>query len=465
MFSPHEKRHYPYHRERIDTKNEFNMASHPILTPGMQIESITGGGEGTIGCFARKTVSPNELVVLSNSHVLFGDTLGVSGPFKIYHPNVGSTCCRGWNIGKTVGQYSNSNHTVRSSYSFQGESGTNKGSDVDCAIATIDGDVSFNNNVPKIGMITGVPPAGSLGVAAGDRVRKVGITTGLTSGKILDLSHLNGKDASNNQPLNPVLCPIQISGGGIEDELAGAFPNINFFVILPDDGKADFVGGGDSGAAVVNDARQVIGLIFRKIILDARRRVLFKLTDPKFNKIKTLGVACPIHPVLNQMKIEIPPNFSRTVPSQGTSLEWQQQIIYYDNLDKVRKTLLQSKNGKLLLGLMRRHRPECMKMIMSNMTAEMYWQTVQGPAYVAHFVRNIEDSSHKIPGSINNVSQEKVVNMMKSLLLEHGSDRLKLDIIKYGLPFIENFNGIDDVWTFHEMLEKINLNSPELEQK
>lgn len=452
-----------YQTVAISHKAGQFTAGHPVLTPGAQIESITKGGEGTLGCFARYTPD-NRIVILSNSHVLFGDTIDTEGPFETYYPTAGTTCCRGWEVGKTIGRYTNSNHLISSSYMLDGSRITEKGSDVDCAISAVSSDVSFTNNIPQIGMISGTPAAGTLGVKSGDVVSKFGITSGLTSGKIADLSHLLGQDSSG-QPLPPEICPARIAGG-LDDELAGAFPNINFFVVIPDNGKTDFVRPGDSGSVVVNSSLQVIGLVFRQITMGPETREFFKLTDPSYNNIKTLGAVCPIGPILTRMQIQIPPNFTRTVPAADTSVEWQDRVRYMTALEKLQENFSHGRNSKLFLLLLMRHRVECTKFILHNREAGMLWQRFQGPSFIAHFIKNVEDSNHVIPSVINGISQRKVLFRLKELFIEYGSENLKKDITRFGGRLFDEFPGIENVWEVPELLEKENwLLNPVIAEK
>lgn len=189
---------------------------------------------GTIGCLAELAVVGSPIVALSCEHVLLAGqaTLGVKTGQPKY---VISCCCCTYNeIG-----------TVFSAI---------KNDEVDCAVIRLDEDIVEEvgtggtlNEVEEIGTLTGVAQA-----VCFERVRKRGRTTELTEGEVVDVLY------ESNQVLVHPTAP------------------------------ATFADRGDSGAVLVNDADQVVGLLWAT---DAATR--------------TKGVANHIGPVMGEMNIRI----------------------------------------------------------------------------------------------------------------------------------------------------------------
>ncbi len=131
------------------------------LKPGLQVtRKNNSGGGGTLGCFARVVGQPNKIVLLSNSHVLYGPSAGADT--KIGQPEVSCCCCHV--IGKNRGNGKNAFNKVKVEVSHpsmpSGE--IHEGSEIDCAAAVVNNKRPFTNESEFYGMITGTPPAGTL---------------------------------------------------------------------------------------------------------------------------------------------------------------------------------------------------------------------------------------------------------------------------------------------------------------
>ena len=196
----------------VSEAESANATKYRPLKGGSQITNglVVDGGiaVGTLGCMVQiaKKVDPY-IALLSNHHVMFA---------------------QGGAIGSSIGQALLSEGTVGTVIH-----GEEDGEELDYALAKLSALVDGTNHVLDIGDLTGFGNA-----YIGQRVRKAGRTTGLTTGQITKIGLV--ADASSCRYTGLTMCE--------------GFPKINPHGIFSDHG--------DSGSVVVNDARQVVGLLW-----------------------------------------------------------------------------------------------------------------------------------------------------------------------------------------------------------
>jgi hypothetical protein len=440
-----------------------------IYTPGMLIENPAQSGTvdyGSIGCFAKTRA--NETVLLSCAHVLFGD-MTLMTKVKIYSPPSGSTCCRHSHIATTLGTWQGGFDPPVTVIADDEPTNPYEGYETDCAIAELEPDINYSNEIPKIGMISGTPPDGSSGVverpawgtkpsdehvvrfySQGSRKVNYGVILKPTATG----SYVSG---AARVPLDPLVWPKPALDKST-DAARNALPNIGQFMVMPcpapteslddyletnDDGKKfqrrgrklTFGAGGDSGSVVVNYKNQVIGLL-------CRANPNFKPPLNEYDKydewiaVSGVGFLNPIRKVLKLLNIEIPPNLAATTLSAGT--------VYFDfgrpgaeemaeerGRQRAAEALRQSRLGRLLLGKIEQHRLEARRIVQGHRQAMVIWQRNQGPAFVKHCLDNLRDPKRMIPTSINGVAREQMLRAMAGVLLRYGSDKLRRDIERY----------------------------------
>lgn len=189
------------------------------INPGASVAHINVTS-GTLGCFVED--GNGEVYILSNNHVLAdlnraqsGDNILQPGP---YYQGV------------------NPKDTVASLYNFKAINHQEM-NDIDAAIAKVSPSININTNIPQLGRIN--TKNGKIENKV--KVRKVGKTTGLTTGIIEDKSftfklHLTQKNKNLTVFSNQIV-----------------ITSTNY---LPFSDK------GDSGSLIVNEENQPIGLLF-----------------------------------------------------------------------------------------------------------------------------------------------------------------------------------------------------------
>ncbi len=177
---------------------------------------------GTFGCLVRKKDDDETLYILSNSHVLADEGTGAVGD-RVIQPG---KCDGGAAPGDVIAELS---QWIPFQFTSTGYPNT-----VDAAIAKVKNKASVTSAIRLIG----VPTGASNRVRRGMRVQKTGRTTDYTQGIIQDINY---RMAHN----------YKIPGGG------SGRVGLQDLVLC-----TRFTDGGDSGSAVLDMNKRIVGLHF-----------------------------------------------------------------------------------------------------------------------------------------------------------------------------------------------------------
>lgn len=363
-----------------DERAGVDSGRYRPLRGGIQIDN--GGGYGTLGCFAKRN-SDGAWVALSNWHVMVQDA--TTTDLRIAQPETGCCCCC---VTGYIGKVADSKI----------------GDTVDCAIATLDADVAKVHDIVDVGTVDGSGAA-----VVGDKVRKRGRTTGLTTGTIKDVA----TDSANSD----------------------AFLT-NQILIETDPGVPDFILKGDSGSALVNEDNEVVGLMCR---IRGHN-----------------GIANPIADVLSALKINIP--VADTGARAVDRLEPKAAASIQGGRIRDWETLLQTEaEARHPLGLLvGRHRDEIWDLIQHNREVGLRWQRAQGPAYVAAFERTTRTIGYRVPDEIAGVSRTELFLAMAVALERNGSPALRADLRAEAIGWIPRLQRCDTaeaLWREYQVMK------------
>jgi hypothetical protein len=440
------------------------------LKPGIQVTRKGTEGGGTLGCFARVVGQPNKIVLLSCSHVLYGPSAGAD--HKIGQPDVSCCCCHV--IGKNRGDRKNNFNkvSVRVSHPSMPSDEIWDGSEIDCAAALVNNKRPFTNESEFYGMITGAPPAGTLGASAGDSVEKVGSETGHTKGKIVEFTTVSTYLSGGTGTVDPILFFKSLLSPDAAS--TGAQAMINQLVVIPDPDPAnpslptDFGAPGDSGAVVINSAtKQVIGMLNHVIGMSPRTRREFEpfmKTPPFPPHVGSLGIVSPIGPALASLGVEIVNNMFGTVTTSGPVLEVppgvqrrREEVIALDaTLRDLESEMRQKKLGQEILKKIAEHRPEVTARFHDTRAVMDAWRHGQGPTFSVHCVRSFKDHHYLIPSEVNGVTPVALAKKMARVFKTYGSDRLRSDIEDYESLVLEWIAGCNSVWQLVDRMRKLD---------
>ncbi|MEM9195815.1 MAG: hypothetical protein AAGF12_42005 [Myxococcota bacterium] len=250
------------------------------------------------------------------------------------------------------------------------------------------------------------------------------------------------------------------------DASAGMLPSAYSLWILPrpkpehpDDYRKDYpplkeepfgFDHGDSGSIVIDHRNRIIGMVIRKAPFNAEHM----LAEPTHRKTpearamvgQSLGIATPIYSILDHLNVTIPfstskPVFEGTVaPTRGEpayisvrGLRNETELAAHrQGIRRLREGLLRSRRGRLLVGLIGRHRAEVRWLFKTVRAISAAWRELEGPAFYHHALRSVADSEHAVPQAINGVSRQRLLDVLVPRVRAHASPTLARDLDRYG---------------------------------
>lgn len=359
------------------------------LAGGTKVFSSRSFAEaGTMGCIAIDNES-DSAVLLSNYHILMinGETRGhqVAQP-KFY---CDKSPCRCGEVAKIE----------------RGEWGGD--ANVDAAIATLTGkhQEKWTNEVLELGAITDFPldndgkPVNP--PVPGDTVFKRGMSTSLTEGLIIEVG---GED-------DEIEVGYVIKNGTTTKKFKGQIK------IGPKNIDKPFTRKGDSGAVIVNDLNQVIGLHFAdNEVRDENNKVVSDAFESYAN---------PIWDVIKALNIYI--------PDTGTllSMPLNQTVAHEDIMEKLETTIEQHPDGRMLIEAFRQHGDEILELVNTDREVTVAWHRCKGPSFVAHVLERARNPEYEIPTTIEGISYQRTLSKMSVVLEKKGSHELAAAIEQY----------------------------------
>lgn len=363
------------------------------------------GAYGTLGWFAR--LADNSLVILTNKHVLYDETLAtdtsVNKAAQAFYSK--SCCCECGVVGQSIIGIKNNT--------------------VDCAIATINGDIGTslritNDSTTQVFKVTGTAQA-VIGNA-----KKIGARSIFTKGQIVhigDAAAAVTDSAGTTIVVHPdQLIIIPAAGETYEHE----------------NGKKAFSNGGDSGSAILDDNNKMVGLLWGG---DASSNSVKLTFANNIDKVVTAltnsghAITIAVSPDGGEKHFSSARK-SRTPQHSQPSLAGLQQMV-----------------PKQWSDLIARHRPEVMRLINHSKKTGTVWQRFQGPAFVVHFMNSMNDPAYIIPAEIKQVSFTKLLIKMAEILTECGSQALRKSIADRGLSVIA---AADEVSCVKDFISKLS---------
>lgn len=214
---------------------------HRPLVCGLQIQNFDDDDRqgvlsqgliviGTLGCFVNLPDGSSGL--LSNNHVVAGENRGFRGQDRILQPGSGTHQPQ-----DQIGLLEEFVDLVPSPFGDTFVNGRAILNDIDAGVVRLDTGVVFRQRYLASRNL--IAPSGLARARVGDRVFKVGRTTGLTFGEVTDVATIVGP-----VPYDPGLCWFRRS------------------LTIEGLNGTQFSDRGDSGSAIVRTNGQVVGLLY-----------------------------------------------------------------------------------------------------------------------------------------------------------------------------------------------------------
>lgn len=356
------------------------------LRGGTQMTSASSCRVGTLGFICRiDEPPPNRIVAVTTHHVLFY-SLNEEDPTARAGQPTGqpsfSGCCKGVFGGYLKGY---------------------RDATMDAAIIKLDAKMEYYPQIEGIGPLAGshdITPAEAQTLAYS--VSKRGRTTRLTGGTIQGIGVVSASGSPSN-----------------------------YMVIKPNaaaSGTATFADYGDSGAAIVNDNKEVVGMLFGMASLTA-------------GQAQTgWGFAWAIKDIVDRFDADglelIVENSTtqddkRTVavrpddPVEDLATEASQPAAI---IQQIEGDLALSEIGRILMTLWSRHSTELTKLVNTNRRVAARWHRLGGPVLLQSALLSAYDRALTLPGMIVGRSPDDCLHDILDLFEQYGSPSLQQDI-------------------------------------
>jgi hypothetical protein len=251
-------------------------------------------------------------------------------------------------------------------------------------------------------------------VAMGNPVFKVGRRTGRTEGKV-----------------NAVHAPFLFGGVLYHDviEIEGVSMQAGTSNC---GGALRFADKGDSGSALVNAQRDLVGLVHS---IDRTR--------------PNITYASHIQPVLKALAVVVPITEQNPVHGNpaavGMGGDALATVAGPDRRAELRGAFLATETGRELAAEIERHRREVVRLVNHVRRVTIAWHRSQGPAFLNRAIANARDPGEPIPHEIAGISRERLLETMADTLSAHGSPELAAAIARRREEAIARAAAIEDL--------------------
>ena len=397
-----------------------DLAKYRPITGGIEIAiKPTSPGPilvGTLGCLATD-LTDSKTVLLTNFHVI-GSTAGT----EIIQPANG--------VVDVIAKVKRGKMSPT----------------IDAAIAEIDsGWATTGDEINGLFLNMSNHVVGVADPVSGMRVFKVGRTTGLTIGKIVD--------ADVSTPIT-FLPPIGT-------RLFNKFMLIQCTQMsscccctCEVGSSAKFSDHGDSGSAVVSEQHMVLGLVVGSTddeTLACRMTEIEAQLNILVNRVNMPNV-----PAVHPTSALAPPLVASAISGAATVPNVALARAEDDTVwAAMQRRMSESALGREVGEHVRFHLHEVVGLVNHHRPVMVAWQRVQGPSFLAQWMDGVRNPSQPVPKEVDGVTINAALLKLAAVLKSHGSTALRQSIDTYGLRLMDL---LDRSATVDELIE--NLNDP-----
>ena len=353
------------------------------LRGGIQVMGSQFSGAGTLGIICRvDEAAPRRIVALTCHHVLFSSASTEVAELTVGQPTPDDSvtkCCRGI-FGTFLKGY--------------------RDSTMDAAAVRFELGTEYYAQQEDIGVVTGDHAITTAEAATLTyNVRKRGRTTRLTGGMVqaLHLTDTSGDTGFMGIRGNPP------TGSG----------------------TGTFADHGDSGSGVLNDAGEVVALLYAAGLTPGAADAGWGYAWP-FEDVKARFAADGLDLIV---EVSAAPD-TKVVTQVGAAaplVEGEAPAV----ARKVKRNLSDSGIGRALTTFWMRHSVELNRLVNKNRRVMTRWHRTGGPALFQVGVRSVYDPQRPLPSDIAGRSTDECLNAVLDLFDQYGSASLRDDIRAY----------------------------------
>jgi hypothetical protein len=332
---------------------------------------------------------------------------------------------------------------------------------IDLNLGTDDPGTTQHENL----MIADVRNADNDSSIIGKRVYKVGRATGKTAGIVRSVASTVQTPSDPNDSTSPLVdAPLLIE---IDYDTSSPDGSTNCI------GNARFAEGGDSGSVVLDENRNIIGLI-----AIGPTKASEQLPPPK----KWPAWACHIVPVLDLLGICVPtsggtshgstlatdgsgltrgprsvpvagspPGFDfsgATIVAPGLHAEHDLPVITGEQRSRMllfRDAMCSTAKGRELHDSFVHVRRELGYLVRNSRPVKVVWHRTHGPAFFAHILNHLKGDEESVPLEIGGVSRAEFLTRMGTVLEARGSNPVREAIRLWRSELLEILSTATDV--------------------
>jgi hypothetical protein len=196
----------------------------------------------------------------------------------------------------------------------------------------------------------------------------------------------------------------------------------NALVVPWTDPSNPFSSQGDSGAAVLNNAGEIVGILFAG---------------------QNQSLITPIQAVLTQMSITVATatetGQTQTVTdAQGvTAMSVVQEGLIDKTLRQAHSDIIATPAGRSLADAVQRHAGEVQNLVNGNRRVATVWHRSGGPIILQTLLQMIQSPDKHLPQAINGKPLTKCLADLQASLMRYGSVELASDIVNFGPRLLE----------------------------
>ena len=397
--------------EQIDARRQ-----RPLVGGSQLQVYLAGAGFGTLGCMFVNTADLAKVYALTNWHVL-----EAPGPTE---PTVGTT---------KAGQPTASESVTKCCSSIIGKvAGGSRDTTSDIGIVQLDPGTQWTADILEVGPVAGKHTITPSEAGTHPQVRKRGARSGLTGGTIDSIGATTSVDGVSRS--NTIIVA----------------PN-------PDTGQPAgtalfFDQHGDSGSALVNDANEVVGLVFAipnapaggytGLVQGWALPIDDLIAAVSGHNSLAVDVAVGVLPgtvntVPGAPMVAVPPELvdpraPRQVPVGGLVLEAPPDAA----LARLERDLDRSERGRALVALWLEHQHELLRLLNSNRRVATVWHRSGGAALFQVLTRMVNDPELVMPPSLHGEPLSSCLDRVYAVFDRFASPALRRELARAhdGLP-------------------------------
>ena len=396
------------------TKENEDTGEYRPLKGGVQIVRKGGPGRGTLGCLCRVTGDPKKIIALTCHHVVYDKCSDIPDGEEVGQPTSKDSCskCCSDIFGKVLD--------------------TRCDTDVDIALIQVEGETKWLAEVQEIGFVTSTHDVTAAEAAPHTyQVKKRGRSSKLSGGHVTDIN-VGGTINKHGAVFRTFTGAIRIEAN-------------------PDPANPGATTGfsleGDSGSAVLNDANEVVGILFGGGV--------------------SIDFATPIKSVIDKFATGVPPaQRVQLEVAKATKLDDVQTVpkamvadaeparvplpLPLSEARRLEEEIRASQRGAWYADLYFRHLEEVQRLVTTDRRVTLVWHRSGAAEVFQWIVHAFTRPGDRVPMRVGGRPILACLEELAGVLARHGSTALRTDL-QAVLPSLPDIAGLRD----REIIERL----------